>query len=683
MENTAGTYEPYYKMKYNDSLSYPSRLSTRQDHWGYYSENGDPTTLIPNVNYNRAADSVWNQIGALKVLYYPTGGYSKFTYETNTVGNLPWDVANVIKRKMIGTEDTLLIAIGQTSINFTIPSSERPINDSITIYNSLMNSGSVLNPLPGDPNPPYLGNATIYLINNNTADSILIPYRGEQIIQIDTGVNYTLHASYFIYDTSVINIFGLGTYWNYTVDNPGNKLVGGLRIKSLTDFDGLGHKTNIRKFSYILPGTDSSSGVIDGYPMYKKHIIYATDFTHAGLSFCCYDAKQSFSSYPLISDNGTPAGYSYVKEQFGNDGEGGMKEYYYSYLNDFTFFSRVFPYTPILFHDWQAGLLLHEKVYQKAGNEFNLVRTNKFNYSLFSTMHDDYSLSVKIGVNATYRSPDQIPGPPNLFGFATKEYYSYSGRNELESNTITDYRNGEAVKSVTTYHYDPDYFYKTDESMVNSDGLISKTAYTYPPDMAASSVRTAMLDKNMIGLPVSTKTYSNSTLTSTVLNNFGLFNGNQIELKNKQSSTYNNALQTEVTFNKYDNKGNLLSYTTRQGISTAFLWGYNSTYPVAQIEHVDTTALTTYLNTNTTIQTTCNNPASDQALRNVIQQLRNQFPNALITGMTYRPPLGMTSKTDPNNMVTYYDYDSFGRLADIKDKDGKILKKYTYHYRPQ
>jgi YD repeat-containing protein len=64
-----------------------------------------------------------------------------------------------------------------------------------------------------------------------------------------------------------------------------------------------------------------------------------------------------------------------------------------------------------------------------------------------------------------------------------------------------------------------------------------------------------------------------------------------------------------------------------------------------------------------------------------VDDLRFCPSEAQMTTYTYDPLLGMTSSTDPNNVTSYYEYDSFGRLKAVKDNDRNSLKQYNYHYK--
>lgn len=64
-----------------------------------------------------------------------------------------------------------------------------------------------------------------------------------------------------------------------------------------------------------------------------------------------------------------------------------------------------------------------------------------------------------------------------------------------------------------------------------------------------------------------------------------------------------------------------------------------------------------------------------------LDELRLYPMNAQITTYTYDVINGVTSVNDPNNFVTYYDYDLFGRLKWVKDYKGNIVKAMDYHYK--
>ncbi|MBB6126349.1 RHS repeat domain-containing protein [Mucilaginibacter lappiensis] len=66
-----------------------------------------------------------------------------------------------------------------------------------------------------------------------------------------------------------------------------------------------------------------------------------------------------------------------------------------------------------------------------------------------------------------------------------------------------------------------------------------------------------------------------------------------------------------------------------------------------------------------------------------IDELRLYPVGALMTSYTYDPLVGVTSSNDSKNEISYYEYDNFQRLMNIKDKDGNIVKHMDYHYQGQ
>ncbi|MCY1560760.1 hypothetical protein D9M68_979340 [compost metagenome] len=87
-----------------------------------------------------------------------------------------------------------------------------------------------------------------------------------------------------------------------------------------------------------------------------------------------------------------------------------------------------------------------------------------------------------------------------------------------------------------------------------------------------------------------------------------------------------------------------------------------------------------YLNNSPVIQQTFDNPSSATALLAAVQQLRAAFPDAMVSGYSYLPNVGINSISDANNQMNYYEYDGLGRLLNIKDANNNLLKTYEYKY---
>jgi len=63
-----------------------------------------------------------------------------------------------------------------------------------------------------------------------------------------------------------------------------------------------------------------------------------------------------------------------------------------------------------------------------------------------------------------------------------------------------------------------------------------------------------------------------------------------------------------------------------------------------------------------------------------IDEVRLYPADAQMSTYTYFPLVGIGTKCDVNNRVTYYSYDNIGRLLWIKDQDKNVIKTFQYHY---
>jgi hypothetical protein len=63
----------------------------------------------------------------------------------------------------------------------------------------------------------------------------------------------------------------------------------------------------------------------------------------------------------------------------------------------------------------------------------------------------------------------------------------------------------------------------------------------------------------------------------------------------------------------------------------------------------------------------------------LVDDIRIYPEGAQMTTCTYEPGVGISSQTDANGIITYYEYDGFNRLMNIKDYKGNIIKNYLYN----
>lgn len=65
----------------------------------------------------------------------------------------------------------------------------------------------------------------------------------------------------------------------------------------------------------------------------------------------------------------------------------------------------------------------------------------------------------------------------------------------------------------------------------------------------------------------------------------------------------------------------------------------------------------------------------------IIDELRLYPSDAQMVSFTYDPQVGMTSRCEADNRISYFEYDGFNRLKLVRDEGRNILKTYDYRYK--
>jgi|GEM_PF-3540071 len=292
----------------------------------------------------------------------------------------------------------------------------------------------------------------------------------------------------------------------------------------------------------------------------------------------------------------------------------------------------------------------------------------------------------------------------------------YSHRYNLVEEREYDYRKNEVLGYTRSIFYDnPDHFNATRQVQINSRGEQIITSITYPMDYSDNNVIIKELKaKHMVNLPIERVTFKKSGAKDSIISgelieyqaNGKILKVNYLPLSkivNKSEFKFSNLAEGIVPpnvignyspdpkykshhhFRLYDTYGNLLEVVKNALPVTSYLWAYNGKYPVVEIKNATYAEVVTVL-TQAAIDNLNNYSHNDltmeSLIKNAADKLRAGLPNAMVTSYTYKPLVGMTSKTDPRGVKETYKYDSMQRLQAILDHIGHVTKAIDYHYRP-
>ncbi|OCK50051.1 hypothetical protein BA768_20755 [Chryseobacterium sp. CBo1] len=254
----------------------------------------------------------------------------------------------------------------------------------------------------------------------------------------------------------------------------------------------------------------------------------------------------------------------------------------------------------------------------------------------------------------------------------------------LKRETTTDYFIGGKKKSkISEYFYDnplyPTTLTSKKDSSSGEDAMID-TSYKYAPEKGNQK----LVNANMIGITLETEVKENSKMLSKIEIKYD----NPLNLFPTSVLSYDlqNTVSTEITYDQYDSKGNLLQYTTKDGISTAIIWGYNSTQPIAKIVGATYAQVSSLAADIISASDSDTNATTEQDLIDKLDIFRKQsaLSSAQITTYTYDPLIGVKSITPPSGIREVYLYDTANRLKEIRENNalGKVLKEFKYNYKP-
>ena len=310
-------------------------------------------------------------------------------------------------------------------------------------------------------------------------------------------------------------------------------------------------------------------------------------------------------------------------------------------------------------------------------------RTNEFftDDNLIIRYHEHACYGKTVNFVASY--PQKISNL-NILKYKTLSYWHYLSKTV---NTAYDINGNNPVINNSEYFYDNDYHLKrTRTEITNSKGEVLKTKYYYANEM----INTTLINAHRIGEVLKTESFKDATLLSTQKTIYNTFNANYLPqkiqtLKGIYNST-TNKFEDRVIFHNYDNEGNPIEVSKKDGTKVYYVWGYYKTQPIAKIEgysDAQLSAIQTKINTAIIASNNDTTPALETTLRTTLKAIRDDINmvNAQVTTFTYDPLIGVTSVTDPRGQTIYYHYDNFNRLQFVKDNEGKILGKTEYNYK--
>ncbi len=527
----------------------------------------------------------------------------------------------------------------------------------------------------------YNTNSQTHMIPVDSEHLSLFPYTPANREVNETRVKYGA-LSEIVYPTGGKTKFYFEA--NKETINNKNYYAAGLRLSKQEDYDELNNKCLEKQYVYSgMVGYGNSVHIANDYSKYFND--YATIMPQPQYKIKRFKSIPFEETFSALYGKAGGFNYSSVRTNYI---ENGSIAYYHidSYSGCFDFFTLTARLTEKTYYKSDNTLVKKERyVHNNANIESFAGYVSAQKYKI-----ESYYVCDGIFYADSYQ-------PLSATHYQTNEPLLFYKRYDLKtSDQITEYFNNDSIVTKTEYAYNTNALPSKIESYVLKGGSekqnnITKIRYASDYTYTGNNIP-ALKANHIIGKPLDIRKLKVvSSVEKVVSGKIAKYNTNgqltnEYHFENTLPQTDNWSASGHISsgFNlnttySYDATSKKLTQANKPEQTIAVIWGYENTRIVAEIANATYSQAMAQLNTTDKNKIKAGQ-CGDYQMRAILDKIRDGLSNAMVKTYTYDPVYGITSMTDASGLVTYYEYDKFGRLVYVKDHNKNILKKTEYNY---
>jgi hypothetical protein len=483
------------------------------------------------------------------------------------------------------------------------------------------------------------------------------------------------------------------TYSKYVNSNSqlanGNGIIGGVRIKRMEDYSDPQNKI-IKDYKYIIDINSpiSSGNLLQKNEYYVKNYILPTEN-----SIPYYQTQFSIGSVIQLSNlMGPQIEYSTVIEKQENKGYiiNQFSNYsdYPNLANSGTLGQSNSIFDPHTEMGYKRGLIKSKQYY----NENNILLKDEFYTYSETNPKSARGLSYRyfMACSESNQQTQEYVITGNAYDIFYSDFNLTTKKTKIYGNA------GQFFETVENsgfgdYENFGDNFLKS-KSYIDTNGKTISENYTYSFDKNGTEPYTTLTNRREYPI-IETSKLADQELLGKTKTDYALVStvdvsGNpvtsQIFPQKFSESKGNNIIEEKLIVDRYDIDGHILKAHKYDGNYIYYYYGYDNKYPIIKIEGAEITNESIVQNDLGSLKLLLNIAAPDynqiaQKQSSIIKSL----PSYLCTFYTFKSQFGVSSIMNSSGMLEYYDYDSSGRLINVKDQNGKLLKSYSYELKNQ